>query len=129
MPSRVVSRLREFFEAETTDELRSIVRYDGGDADVEYLRDGVATEYSEEELAAAIDESRMESLYTPIYERAFADDHGDLQCMVMCFENVVEMNFVVGDGVGVAVALDAEAMDEAHGFVSRARNVVLEERE
>jgi hypothetical protein len=49
--------------------------------------------------------------------------------MVKCYENVVEMNFVLGDGVGAAVALDAAAMSEAHGLVGEAREIVIEERE
>lgn len=48
--------------------------------------------------------------------------------MVDCFENVVEMNFALDDGVGAAVALDAEAMDEDDGFVPATPNIVVEER-
>lgn len=128
MGSRVASRLREFFEERTNGELRSIIRYDDDTVDVEYVRDDVAAQYSDDELERAIDESRLESLHVPLYEHAFSKNHGDLQCMITCFENVIEMNFAIDDGVGAAVAIDAEAMDDAHGVVSEARDLVLEER-
>lgn len=128
MSSQVASRLKGFFEERVNEELRSIIRYDKDDLEVEYIREDVAAQYSEDELEKAIDESRLESLHAPLYEHTFSKDHGDLQCMVTCFENVIEMNFAIEDGVGAAVAIDAEAMDESHGVVSEARNIVLEEQ-
>lgn len=129
MSAQVASRLREFFEEHAEEELRSIVRYDLDDVEIKYIRDDVADKYSETELAKAVDESRLDSLHAPLYEHVFSKDHGELQCMVTCFENVIEMNFAVADGVGAAVALDARAMDDAHGLVSEAREIVVEERE
>lgn len=128
MSPEVVSRLEQFFEQRTDGELRSIVTYDKDSVDVVYIRDDVRAQYTDVQLQNAIDSARIESLYAPIYERTFSRDHGDLECMVTCFEHVVEMNFALGDGVGAAVAIDAEAMDEAHGMVSAARDVALEDR-
>ncbi|WP_435064151.1 hypothetical protein [Halobaculum sp. EA56] len=128
MATRMVSRLEEFFEQRTDGNLRSIVKYESDSFDIVYLRDDVAEHYSDSEIEAAIDESRMESLSAPIYEDTYAGDHGELTCLVQCFENVVEMNFVLEDGVGAAVALDIEAMTEAHGLVADARKLVVEER-
>lgn len=128
MVAEMVSQLEEFFELRTNGGLRSIIKYDQEGVDIVYLRDDVAEQYSEQEFATAVDEARMESMHAPIYERVFSGDHGDLQCMVNCFENVVEMNFALADGVGAAVALDARAMDEAHGLVTEARSIVVEER-
>lgn len=71
----------------------------------------------------------MDSLTAPIYKNTFSEDHGELTCLVQCFENVIEMNFVLSDGVGAAVALDAEAMADSHGLVAEARQIVIEERE
>lgn len=124
----VASRLQSFFEERTDGELRSIVTYDGDDVDVVFIRDDVATEYTTDELRTAINESRMESLYAPVYEHAFSQEHGDLECMVNCFEEVVELNFALDDGVGAAVALDADALDDARGLVSEARQVVVANR-
>jgi len=128
MSVQVASQLKEFFEEHMDGELRSIVRYDLDEVDVEYIRDDVTDQYTEEELTKAIDESRLDSLHAPLYEHSFSKEHGDLQCMITCFEHVIEMNFAIDDGVGVAVAIDAEAMDEAHGLISEARNIVLEEQ-
>lgn len=128
MSVQVASRLKEFLEEHMDEELRSIVRYNLDEVNVEYIRDDVADKYTEEELTKAIDESRLDSLHAPLYEHSFSKDHGDLQCMVTCFEHVIEMNFAIDDGVGVAVAIDAEAMDDAHGLISEARNIALEEQ-
>ena len=128
MAVQMASRLEEFFGERTNGSLRSIVKYDNEGVDIVYLRDDVANQYSEEELLDAIDESRMQSLSTSLYERAYSEGHGDLECMVNCFENVVEMNFALEDGLGVAVALDVDAMDDDDGLVSEARDIVVEER-
>lgn len=128
MSTALVSRLRDYFEEKTNDGLRSIARYDQDGFEVDYIRDDVEELYHEEELADAIDESRFETFYAPIYERVFAEDHGELTCMVTCFENVLEMNFVIADGVGVAVGLDMEALTESSGIVGEARRILVEER-
>lgn len=129
MATRMASRLERFFEGRTNGNLRSIVKYDGDSYDIIYLREDVANQYSEPEIESAIDDSRFSSLSVPIYEDIYSDDHGDLTCMVQCFENVIEMNFVLEDGVGAAVALDEEAFTETQGIVAKAREIVLEERE
>ncbi|WP_232703178.1 hypothetical protein [Halobacterium wangiae] len=128
MAAQMASRLETFFEQRTDGALRSIVKYDYEGVDVVYLRGDVADQYSEAELLDAVDESRMQSISAPLYERAFSENHGDLECVVTCFEHVVEMNFTLEDGVGAAVALDVEALDDGHGIVSEARDIVVEER-
>jgi hypothetical protein len=129
MATRMASRLQEFFEQRTDGKLRSLVKYEADTFEIVYLRHDVTDQYTHSEIESAIDESRMESLSAPIYEDTYSDDHADLTCMVQCFENVIEMNFVLEDGVGAAVALDAEAMTDAHGLVAEARAIVLEERQ
>lgn len=98
MVDRVASRIEERLADRTNGGLRSIVAYGRGEFDVVYLRDDVAAKYTEDEFADAIDGSRLDSLYAPVYEGTFADDHGDLVCMVQAFENVVEMNVALDDG-------------------------------
>ncbi|QZY04400.1 hypothetical protein K6T36_15590 (plasmid) [Halobaculum roseum] len=129
MATRMATRLENFFEQRTDENLRSIVKYEEESYDIVYLRDDVAEQYTTEEIESAIDDSRMESLTAPIYEDTYSEDHGQLTCLVQCFENVIEMNFVLEDGVGAAVALDAEAMADAHGLVAEARAIVMEERQ
>ncbi|MBX0296809.1 hypothetical protein [Haloarcula nitratireducens] len=129
MAQKLASRLETFFKEKTDGDLRSIVQYEQGDFTVAYLRDDVAEQYTDDEFADAIDDSRFESFSAPIYDDLFSDEHGELTCLVKCFENVLEMNFVLADGVGTAVALEAEAFSETHGLVAEARDVVVEERE
>lgn len=128
MATRMASRLQSFFEDRAPGKLRSIVRYNHDSFETVFLRDDVADQYSPEELERAIDESRMDSLTAPIYEHTYSEDHGELTCLVQCFERVIEMNFVLEDGVGAAVALDAAAFADAQGIVAEARQIVLEER-
>jgi|AntDeeMinimDraft_5_1070356.scaffolds.fasta_scaffold09188_3 hypothetical protein len=128
MVAQMASRLRELFEERTDGGLRSIVTYDFEGVEVLYLRDDVASQYTETEIASAIDESRMQSMSVSIYEGVFSRNHGEIECMVTYFENVVELNFALDDGVGAAVALDTEAMGEARGLVSEAREIVVDER-
>ena len=129
MATRMATRLEDYFEQRTDGKLRSIVKYEQETYEIVDLRDDVAKQYTADEIESAIDDSRMESLTAPIYEGTFSEDHGQLTCLVQCFENVIEMNFVLEDGVGAAVALDAEAMTDAHGLVAEARQIVLEERQ
>lgn len=128
MGTRMASRLKAFFQERAPGMLRSIVKYEHDSFETVFVRDDVAAQYSQEELKHAIDESRMDSLAAPIYEDTYSEDHGDLTCLVQCFENVIEMNFVLEDGVGAAVALDAAAFADAQGIVAEARQIVLEER-
>lgn len=128
MASRLVSRLENFFEKETDGHLRSIIRYEQDAYEIAFVRDDVAQHYSEDEILDAVDESRMESLTAPVYSDTYAEGHGDIVCLAVCFKNVVEMNFTLVDGVGVAVALDAEAMAATRGLVGQARGIVVEER-
>lgn len=129
MAMRMVSRLEKFFTHRTGDALRSIITYKPKSSEIVFLRDDVANQYTRSELEHAIDDSRMESMTAPIYKNTFAADHGELTCMVKCFENVVEMNFVLEDGVGAAVALDEEALTESHGLMAEARELIIDERE
>ncbi|GGC55948.1 hypothetical protein [Haloferax sulfurifontis] len=126
---RVTSRLEEYFEGRTDGNLRSIVKYNEDSHDVVYLRDDVADGYTEDEVKKSVDASRMDSLTAPIYTDTFSKDHGELTCLVQCFKNVIEMNFVLKDGVGAAIAIDAEAFSENQGLVAGAREIVIEERE
>lgn len=125
MAMRVASELKELFGQQSDGNLRSVIKYEEQSSDIVYIRDDVAEQYDERELEAAIADSRMESLTAPMYNESFSDDHGDLSCIVQCFENVIEMNFVIADGEGVAVALNADAMAETHGLVAEAREIVL----
>lgn len=127
MDTRPSSQLKEFFQERATGDLRSVIRYDQDGIEVMYLRDDVADQYSVSELEDTIEESRMESLSAPIYENTFSKGHGELECMVNWFENVIEMNFIVDDGIGVAVALDVDQMGKANSLIADARRLVVDD--
>ncbi|MFC6799430.1 MULTISPECIES: hypothetical protein [unclassified Haladaptatus] len=127
MATRVATRLEEFFTERAEGNLRSIIKYDLDDTEVVYVRDDVADHYTDEKVEQAVEDWVMESLMAPVYENIYAEDHGELTCLVKCFKNVIEMNFVVDDAVGAAVALDASAMADARGLVADARVIVLDE--
>lgn len=129
MSQELVTRLEAYFHRETNDELRSIVTYGREGFDLVYLRDDVADEYTEAELEQAVDDARLESLTAPVYEETFAGDHGDLTCLVKWFETVVELNFVLDDGIGAAVGLDADALESSGSLVAEAREIAVGERE
>lgn len=128
MAGAIATKVEEFFRQRAEDDLRSVIQYEPESFEAVYMRDDVAEQYTREEIERAVDDSRMESLSAPIYEHVFSEDHGELTCLVKCFEEVVEMNFVVSDGTGTTVALDAEALDGAHGLVVDARQIVVEGR-
>lgn len=128
MVAKLASRLVDFFEERTDGNIRSIIAYGEDEHEVYYIRDDVAGQYDEAEFENSIEDTRLDSLSRPIYESTFSEEHGDLTCLVQAFENAVEMNFIIGDGRGVAVGLDAEALEETHGLVAQARDIVLEER-
>lgn len=128
MVASVAVRLQRFFEEQVGADLRSIITYDAESHEVVYVREDVADQYSPAERANSIDTSRFDSLTGPIYEEAFSPQHGDLLCLVQVFEHAVELNFILDDGVGVAVGLDAHALDATDGLVAEARQILLEAR-
>lgn len=128
MVAQLASRLQEFFEEQAGEDLRSILTYEEDAHEIVYVREDVAEQYSPEELTESIDTSRLDSLTGPLYEGAFSPEHGELTCLVQAFENAVEMNFILDDGVGVGVGLDIHALEDTHGLVADAREILLEER-
>lgn len=128
MALKIASRLEAYFEEAVGDNLRSIVKYEPESAEIVYIRDDVAETYSDEGIADAIDDARMDAFSAPLYEDSFSADHGELTCLVQYFENAVEMNFVLDGMAGTAVGLDIEACQESRDLVTEARQIVLEER-
>jgi hypothetical protein len=129
MVAETIPPFREFFEEHAGEYLRSIVWYGHNDYEVLYLRDDVAAQYDDQELYEAIDLNRLDSLTSSVYEDAFADDHGEMRCLLQCFENAIDMNFILDDGIGVIVTLNAAAMAESHGLITKAHDLLDAEHE
>ncbi|WP_396612876.1 hypothetical protein ACH9L7_06280 [Haloferax sp. S1W] len=123
----MAGRLEQFFTKRTSGSLRSIVIYKEDEFDVAFLRDDVAAEYSEHDVAAAVDDSRMESLMAPVYGDLYTEDHDELVCTMKVFPSVVEMNFVLSSGEGIAVALDSGSLAESEDLVTEAREVASDD--
>lgn len=126
MVQHTTHELQDFLEQEAGDYLRSIIEYQEEEYEIIFIRDDVQEQYSLGEIDRAIKDSKLESLSGEYYESLFSEDHGDLQCIVKCFERVIEMNFALNDAQGIGIALDAEAMDQAHGLVTEARRIALQ---
>lgn len=115
-------RLIDFLEDVVDDELRSVTWYDGGDFEILYARDDVLAEYTEEEVEDVIDELTMTSLSKPVKEDIYA--HGELECLVECYEGGIEMQFVLGDGEGIAISLEPQAFATHRTFIGKCLNEV-----
>lgn len=128
MVRTLANRLERFFDNRVGDALRSIIAYEEDSNQLVFVRDDVAKQYSDEELIQSIEDTRFDSLTKPMYEDSFSEEHGELTCLVQVFENAVEMNFVLDDGAGVAVGMDAAALQETNGLVADAWEILLDER-
>jgi hypothetical protein len=119
MAQSAADALHEFLDGEVGDLLRMIARYDRSGHEVTYLRDDVT-----HDVDVAVEDHRLEALSTDHFRRLFGPGHGELTCIVKCFEDAVEMNFPLSKTRGVGVSLDAEAMAESKLFVGACRDVI-----
>lgn len=124
MVPETVPPLEEFFNKKAGEHLRSIVHYDQDNYEIVFLRNDVAAQYDNQQLDRAIDQNRLDSLTSPVYEDLFAEDHGQMRCLIQCFENTIGMNFIIEDGFGAIVTLDAAAITECHGLISKAHDLL-----
>lgn len=126
---QLAGQIESLFDEQADEYLRSIMVYESNQFEVVYLRDEVKVQYDTDEIEAVVDDSRMESIVAPTYDETFSSNHGELVCTVKCFENVIELNFVLDEGAGVAVALENGALADLYGIVDEIREVVVEEYE
>lgn len=92
----------------TRSQLRSVVGYTPQSYTIHYIRKDVRAEYTEDEIKAAIEELRLETLEQDHINSVFGAVHGDQQCSITVFKHAIELNFVLDDGTGVEVAFDRE---------------------
>ena len=102
-----VRALATFVEERVESHLRSVIWYDQGDFEILYGRADVLSRYSTVEIDEVIDELALESREKPLKEQLYT--HGSLNCTIQCYEDGIEMHFVVSEGEGVAIGLDADA--------------------
>lgn len=117
MAQRDPDQLTEFLQAEVGDELRSVIHYDENTFELVYARDDVAEQYTESDLENVRQDLGVASFGKPVLEDLYV--HGDLQCTVHCFENAIEMMFLVSETEGIAVGLDPAAFVTHRTFIGR----------
>lgn len=110
-------QLTEFLKQEVGNELRSVIHYDKETFEVVYARNDVKDEYTEDDLEDVRQELGVATFGKPAMEELYV--HGDLQCTVHCFENAVEMQFLVSETEGIAVGLDPAAFVTHRTFIGR----------
>jgi hypothetical protein len=98
----LVERYRQI----TPDGLRLVIRYEGDERDIVYVRDDVAEMYSPEELDEKVKELVVEGLGAPPTQEQFRL-FGDMKVVVRQFEKAVVLHFPVEEFAGLAVTFDS----------------------
>ncbi len=97
--------------------LRSIVVYTADNYEIRFVRDDVEENYDATEIERALDELRLETLEREYINSIFAEKHGEFISNILTFTEAVEMNFLVDEGVGMAIAVDREYFEQRGLFV------------
>jgi hypothetical protein len=100
------TRIVAAVDAQTGDSLRSVIGYTRDSYTVHYLRSDVERTYEDRNIERAVEELRLETLEEEYINNLFQEMHGNLDCRLDVFESAVEMNFAVGEGEGLEVAVD-----------------------
>ncbi|WP_132058411.1 hypothetical protein [Halorussus amylolyticus] len=108
-------RLTDFLENRAGDHLRSVLQYDSDDKTVVHVRDDVADEYSDDDVAAVMQDLRLEAIEKSHQESLY--DHGELNCTVRCFDDAIELHFPREEAKGTVVALDADVLEAEAALV------------
>lgn len=104
-----------FLKEEAGEYLRSVVHYCGKDREILYLKEEIEEQYTEDDL-----EDIFESLFFEAFGRGYQEEmyvHGQLNCVVRCFDEAVELHFPHGETTGTAVALEPAATADLEGLV------------
>ena len=109
--------LTALIDPDTTPALRSIVGYTPETYTIQFIRDDVAAQYNDDDVVAAIDELRLETISHDQTNSVFQGIHGEFECRVNVFANAVEYHFVIDDGVGVEIAFDREWLATRNALV------------
>lgn len=110
-------QLATFLKEEIGNELRSVIYHDEETFDLVYARDDVREQYSENDLEQVRQELGVSSFGKPALEDLYV--HGELNCTVHCFDEAIEMQFIVSDTEGIAVGLDPAAFVTHRTFIGR----------
>jgi hypothetical protein len=110
-------RLARFLQEELGDDLRSVIWYADGESEVVHAREDVRARYRAEDVDDVVRDLALESLHKPTKEGLYT--HGELRCVVECYDDGVEMHFVHDDGEGIAVGVEPAAFVSQRTFVGK----------
>jgi len=104
------------------DDLRSVLRYDDDGAELVYVREDVADDYSATEVEQVVRDVRLEAVEKPHQEGLY--EHGSLDCTVRCFDDAVEVHFPHDETSGTAVALDHDVLTDEDTLLGKCTELV-----
>jgi hypothetical protein len=122
MSASSAEALTEFLRECVGDHLRSVIYYDDGGGEVLYVRDDVADQYTDDDVAEVVRDVRLEAVEKTHQEDLYA--HGPLNATVRCFDDAVEMHFPHDETSGTAVALDGGVFAIHNTFIGRCMEVM-----
>ncbi|WP_408957475.1 hypothetical protein [Natrinema sp. 74] len=111
-------RIYEQLEYRFEDDLRSVSYYDEDESDHVYIRDDVKTKYDSSDIESVFREARLEAIDQQHQESLYS--HGDLQCVLRCFEKAIELHLIKTQRKGVIAALEIGAIDDLQGTINSA---------
>lgn len=117
-------RVREQLEYRFGDDLRSVGYYDGGDSEHVYVRDDVKKKYDTSAIEKVFRNARLEAIDQDHQESLYI--HGNLQCVLRCFEKAIELHILKDQQKGIIAAIETDAIDDLQGTIESAV-VALEE--
>lgn len=122
MPSQP-DQFTEFLQRQAGETLRLVVEFTADEYTVEYVREDVAQQYSNQEFGSIIDDARKHAGLT--HSDVVLEAAGELYCQVICFEAVVALVFPRGRG-HTLVTLDPMAAQNLHTFATACENFLDE---
>lgn len=105
--------------------VRSVAYFDEETRTVLYARDDVADEYSSDEVDGIFNDLSFDALGKPHTEQLYP--HGELNCIVRCFDDAIELHFPHGEQSGTAVALEPDAITDLEGLINDCLNELYTE--
>lgn len=105
--------------------VRSVAYFDEDTRAVLYARDDVADQYSDDETDVVFNDLSFDALGKAYTEQLYP--HGELNCIVRCFEDGIELHFPHGATSGTAIALEPHAVTDLEGLINDCLNELYTE--
>lgn len=117
------SRLLTWLQNEHGEDLRVLLRYDGGDHEWLYRREDVVANYPEAEFEKSVETYRdIEPL---VHDQSEIIDGGALRATVNIYDEIVLLQFPLEPGEGVVVSFDANVGKDLVEIVATGLQLLL----